>query len=240
MGGVGDRPHDHPMVLLRQRKHLADQVLGLLRVGADHARNEADIRSCGLRILEHSHPAQGLDHVRDARRVGLLAIAVDPAQHRFRGRQIDGPQLLGGSRRPQIDDDKDDIDDDDDQRPPHPTNHAPPRVLPAQPRRRPKRTTAGGFGLFLPGTWRPCAKVVAGPAQRLPTAIVTGLGACVYDWTNFTPTWPPSRRTTRQRRRNTRTNSSGTSWAPTVSLAPTAEMSQMMQLAGGAPGPTSI
>jgi hypothetical protein len=41
----------------RQRQHVYDQVLGLCRIGAEHARDKANVEACGLRFAE---PARGV------------------------------------------------------------------------------------------------------------------------------------------------------------------------------------
>ena len=162
MRRIGDRAHDHPVVLLRQRKHLADQLFGAFGIGADHAGDEADIGARLFRILERAHPAQGLDHVGHARRVRLLPVGVDPAQHRIRRQQVDQPHRLRRAGRPRSVTTNTILMRTTIKRPPHPPVTRPRACSLASPADAPigpEHSTA--FDNFMLGTGRPCAKVVA-------------------------------------------------------------------------------
>ena len=77
--GIGDRPHDDPMVRRLDRQELLDDVRRMIAVGAEDAGKEADIDRGGFRVAQHAGFAQRLDRDRDARELRLAAIGIDPA-----------------------------------------------------------------------------------------------------------------------------------------------------------------
>jgi len=82
MIGIGDRPHDHPVLRRRDRDHFAYQLLGLAGIGADDAGDESHIDAGGFRLFECADLAQRPHHRRQPHRIGFRAVIGDPSAHR--------------------------------------------------------------------------------------------------------------------------------------------------------------
>src|ERR1043166_9790747 len=81
MTGIGDRAHQHPLVLRRERQSLVDEIVGLARVGADDAGDEAEIDAGAFRIFERAETTERLYRRRHAREIGLLPVLVHELLH---------------------------------------------------------------------------------------------------------------------------------------------------------------
>jgi hypothetical protein len=99
MTGIGDRPHDHPLIGRRDRKHLGDQHLGFGRIGGDDAGDEAHVDTRAFHVLEGAELAQRLHRGRHARWLGPGAIVADPSADGVERREFDARRYRRRSRR---------------------------------------------------------------------------------------------------------------------------------------------
>ena len=77
--GIGHGPDQNPLVLEGQRQGFLDDRPRLLRVGAEHAREKADIEARAFRLLQRAVLAEAADHGGQRHGLGLRAIFLDPA-----------------------------------------------------------------------------------------------------------------------------------------------------------------
>ena len=68
---IGDGADQKPLVFERQRQRFLDKRPRLLRVRAEHARDEADIEARTLRLLQSAVLTEAPDHRRHRHGLGL-------------------------------------------------------------------------------------------------------------------------------------------------------------------------
>ena len=98
---IGDCPDDDPLILWRQREHLADEFFGLAGMASDDTSDEADEDAGRFCIPERSEPAR---RVHDSRHLGKIAgstIIIDPFENGFARTQFARAQRRSGRRRDQ-------------------------------------------------------------------------------------------------------------------------------------------